>query len=211
MSRLVLNNTVPPSAPATGKVALFASSFDKQVRMIDDTGTFTTLAPFVNFSTGQQTFIASAPTYFAGSALNIPPGKLQIGTHFWWRWNMTKTAAGSATSSIDLRVGTLGATGDASRLNFVKPAGTAAADEAWCEVHAVCRGPLSASGIFAGEFTMIHNGNTVGHAAIPAVVVNTISSPFDVTVANLIVGLSMTTGTGDSITVQMMEAIVWNL
>lgn len=211
MSRVIFNNTITPSAPASGKSALFTSSFDKRLRMIDDTGKVATVTPITNFSTTSQSPIAGAPTYLAGSALAIPPSNLQIGTHFFWRFNMTKTAAGTATSSIDVRVGTLGATGDASRLNFVKPAGTAAADEAWNEVHAICRGPLSSSGVFVGEYIMSHNGNTVGHATIPIVVVNTISSAFDVTVANLIVGLSITTGAADAITIQMVEGIVWNL
>src|SRR5207247_2275676 len=150
-------------------------------------------------------------TYITGSSLKVPTGKLQIGTCFRWGFNMTKTAAGTATSTIDIAVGTAGTTADTARVSFTKPAGTAVVDEAWCEVVAISRGPLSASGIFTGEFFMVHNLQITGHAVIPCVVVNTISAAFDVTVANLIVGLCLTSGTADAITIQQVTAEAWNL
>jgi hypothetical protein len=176
----------------------------------NDTGLVRSLG-IVNFSTTAQTPAATARTYIAGSAISIPTNKLQIGTIFQWRFNMTKTAAGTATSTIDIAVGTAGTTADTARVSFTKPAGTAVADEAWCEVWCICRGPLSASGVFAGEFTMIHNLAATGHAVIPCVAVSTISSAFDITTPNLIVGLCITTGASDAITIQMVTAEAANL
>jgi hypothetical protein len=62
-----------------------------------------------------------------------------------------------------------------------------------------------------GNFTLIHNLASTGHATIPAVCVTTISSGFDVTVANLFVGLCLTTGASDSITIEQVTAEAVNL
>lgn len=118
---------------------------------------------------------------------------------------MTKTAAGSATSTIDVAFGTAGTTADTARVSFTKPAGTAAADEAFCEVEVLIVGPLSASGVATGEFTLIHNLAATGHAQIPCVVVSTVSSAFDVTLPTS-VGLCLTSGASDAITIQQMVA-----
>ena len=210
MSRLILNNGAAPSAPASGKKALFSDT-GKILRGIDDTGKITTLEPITNYSTTSQSISATTRTYLTGSAISVPSGKLQIGSQFTWRWNMTKTSAGTASSTVDMAVGTAGTTADTAVLSFTKPAGTAAADEAWCTLNVICRGPLSASGVFVGEFTLIHNLSATGHATIPCVCVNTVSSSFDVTTASLILGVCLTTGASDAITVQQVHAHASNL
>lgn len=164
-----------------------------------------------NASTANQTPAAAARTYITGSNIAVPATKLKIGTQFFWRFNMTKTAAGVAASTIDVAVGTNGTTADTARLSFAKLAGTAAVDEGWVEVYAVVRGPLSAAGIMQGEMVVLHNGNTVGHMTIPLAVVNAISAGFDVTVASLIVGLCITTGAADAITISEVHAQALNL
>jgi hypothetical protein len=165
----------------------------------------------VNFSTASQAPAATTRTYITGSNITVPTSKLQIGSMLRWRFNMTKTAAGLAASTIDVCVGTAGTTADTARVSFTKPAGTAVIDEAWCDVIVTCRGPLSSAGVFAGQFIMTHNLSATGHAVIPVVVVNTISAGFDVTTAGLIVGLCITTGAADAITIQMCQAEAWNL
>lgn len=163
-----------------------------------------------NYSTANQTPAAATRTYIAGSAIAVPKGKLRVGSTFRWRFSMTKTAAGIAASTIDIAVGVNGTVADAARVSFAKPAGTAAIDEGFVEVVAIVRS-IGAAGIMIGEFWMIHNGNTVGHAIIPCVVVNTISAGFDTTVANLIVGLCITTGAADAITIKVVTAEAVNL
>jgi hypothetical protein len=158
-----------------------------------------------NASGVAQTPAATVRTYLAGSAINIAAGQLEVGTRFRWKFNMTKTAAGTATSTIDVAFGTAGTTADTARLSFTKPAGTAVADEAFCEVEVLIVGPISASGVATGEFTLIHNLAATGHAVIPCVVVNAVSSAFDVTLPTFI-GLCITTGASDAITVQQMVA-----
>lgn len=202
------------ATPASGVVALYNET-DKLHRAKDANGFVHNLSQFVNFSTTSQAPAATTRTYITGSQVALPAAsRLQIGTLLRWRWNMTKTAAGTATSTIDIAFGTAGTTSDTAQVSFTKPAGTAAADEAFCEVEAVVRGPLSASGIVSGEFTLIHNGFAAGagtgHAVIPCVVVNTISAAFNVLTPTF-VGLCITTGASDAITIQQVTTEVFNL
>jgi len=197
------------STPASGVIAEFVDSVHKTLKSKDDAGFID--GHFYNFSTASQAPAATTRTYITGSKITIPKGKLQIGTCFRWMFSLTKTGAGTATSTIDIAVGTAGTTADAARVSFTKPAGTAVIDEAWFEVTCICRGPLSASGVFAGQLVMTHNLQTTGHAAIPCVVVNTISGAFDVTTADLFVGLCITSGASDAVTLQVVTAEAWNI
>jgi len=163
-----------------------------------------------NFSVAAQAPDAATRTYITGSNLAFPVGALQIGTTFRWTLNLTKTAAGSAASTFDICFGTAGTTADTARVSFTKPAGTAAADEGRIVIEAIVRGPLSASGIVAGHFTMTHNLAATGHATIPCVDVQTISSAFNVlTPTN--VGLCITSGASDVVTIEQVVAEAWNL
>jgi hypothetical protein len=58
---------------------------------------------------------------------------------------------------------------------------------------------------------MSHNLAATGHLVIPQAVVNTVSAAFSVAADNLIVGLCVTSGAADAITVQLMQAEAWNL
>lgn len=160
-----------------------------------------------NQSVAQQAFTAATIAYFTGSALAIPQGTyLRAGSRFRWRWNMTKTAAGTATSTIAIVFGTAGTTDDTARVSFTKPAGTAAADEATCEINATVRAVSNTAGVVVGTFAMGHNLAATGHAQIPFVSLFTVSGSFDNIVDGLIVGLVMTTGAADVVTVESMQA-----
>lgn len=164
-----------------------------------------------NYSVASQTITAATLTYITGSKITVPVGKLRIGTILRWKFNITKTAAGTALSTYAVYVGTNGTTADTARLSFTKPAGTGVIDEGFIEITVIVRGPLSASGIIVGEFVLSHNLAATGHAVIPNVVVNVVSSAFDVTVANLFVGICVTTGASDAITIQQVVAEAVNL
>lgn len=164
-----------------------------------------------NNSVTSQAITAATRTVITGSAIAVPASGLQIGSTFRWRFNMTKTAAGSASSTVDIAIGTAGTTSDTAVVSFTKPAGTAAADEGYCEVEVVIRGPLTASCVAVGEFTLIHNLAATGHAQIPCVVVNTVSSTFDATVSSLILSLCLTSGASDAITIQQVTASTQNV
>lgn len=164
-----------------------------------------------NYSVTAQSPAATTRTYITGSAIAVPAGKLRIGTILRWRFNITKTAAGTAASTYDIAMGTNGSTSDTAIISFTKPAGTAAVDEAWVEIEAIVRGPLSASGIISAHFQMTHNLSTTGHANIPVVNKHTISGTVDVTTANLILGICVTSGASDALTIEQVSAEALNL
>jgi hypothetical protein len=172
------------------------------VRAKDTLGNDTALSTVTVASTTSQAPAATVRTYIAGTALPVPKVKLQIGTRLRWKFSMTKTGAGSAASTIDVAVGTAGTTADAARLSFTKPAGTAAVDEGTVVIDVVIRS-IGASGVAVGQMTVTHNLAATGHMVIPCADVNVVSAGFDMTVADLIVGLCITTGASDAITIQL--------
>jgi hypothetical protein len=212
MSRLNLTAQTKPSTPGTNTAELYLDSVDENMRVVNDQGYVCNVGMLCNFSTASQAPAATTRTYITGSKITVPSGKLQIGTCLRWTFDITKTAAGTATSTYDICFGTNGTTADTARVSFTKPAGTAAVDTGIVTITAVVRGPLSASGIVSGNFQLVKNAAaTAGHLPTPSCALNTISSGFDVTVANLFVGVCITTGASDAITIQQCVAEAWNL
>lgn len=163
-----------------------------------------------NFYAADQTPAAATRTYIAGSALTAPLDGLVAGAKMRWSFNMTKTAAGSASSTFDICFGTAGTTADTARVSFTKPAGTAAADEGLVIIEAVVKS-VSATGVVLGEFALIHNLAATGHAQIPCVVVHTASSGFDNTTASIIAGVCITSGASDAITISQVSAQLYTM
>lgn len=211
MAEIITAETASVTTPSAGTVSIYAdTSANPNVRYKDDSGKDQSLFGVTNYSTAAQTPAATVRTYITGSAIPVPVNKLQVGTCFRWTFNITKTAAGIAASTFDIAVGTAGTTADTARVSFTKPAGTAAIDEGLVTINAVVRS-IGATGVMVGEFTLIHNLAATGHAVIPCVCVNTISAGFDMTVTNLIVGVCITSGASDAITIQMVQAEAWNI
>ncbi len=201
------------SALPAATVALGADEFpvneagtSKKVTLIQ----VQTLLQLSNYSVASQAPAAATRTYIIGSAIAIPVGKLRIGTILRWSFDMTKTAAGIAASTIDIAFGTAGSTADTARLSFAKPLGTAVIDCGNVIVEAIVRGPLSASGVVVGHMTVTHNLAATGHMTIPIADVTIVSGAFDVTTPTF-VGLCITTGASDAITIQMVQADTLNL
>lgn len=218
--------TVTLAAQTSGAVTLTIPNFAS----VNDTFVFATLAQtlanktltspnltlgglsnhlYNNFATAGQTPAAATRTYITGSGLTITAGQIQVGTHIHWRFDMTKTAAGSASSTFDIAFGTAGTTSDTAQVSFTKPAGTAAGDEGWVDIDCVVK-TNSASGVVVGEFTLIHNLAATGHAQIPCVVVSTTSSTFDTTTPTKI-GICITSGASDAITINQVFVSTNNL
>lgn len=149
--------------------------------------------------------VAATRTQVVGTAIKAPPGGFKAGTRYVARFNAAKTAAGVATSTIDVSIGAAGTVADTARVSFVKPAGTAAADEGLFEVVVLFRS-ISATGILVGEMTLIHNLAATGHAQIPVVAVSTISATFDNTAEELYIATNITTGAADVITIEQAYA-----
>lgn len=159
-----------------------------------------------NQSTATQNITAGVSAYLTGSNISVPVGKLRVGTIFKWRLSVVKTNAGTAANSIILRVGTNGTTADTAVLTFTTGTGTAAIDQALIEVDVVCRGPLSASGIFQGIMILTHELAITGFQNKATRIHQLTSATFNVTTANLIVGLSCTTAASTVLDFQQVSA-----
>src|SRR3972149_5549882 len=142
MSRLILNEqAVTPATPASGKIAIFAdNTATPLLKMVDDAGTVKHQVD--SLYTQNYASIAAvsagfaADTYLAGSGITIPlaGGWLQRAKYV-CKFDMVKTAAGTAAFTITVRMGILGTTGDASRLVLAFAVGTAAVDTGLFEVY----------------------------------------------------------------------------
>lgn len=209
MADIALDTESVPATPSAGVGVVYFDNVTKRLSVRNDTGTVYSLG-LSNYSTVSQAPSATVRTYITGSSISVPTAKLQVGTCFRWTFSMTKTGAGTAASTIDIAVGTAGTTADTARVSFTKPAGTAVIDEGTVVVNAIVRS-IGASGVMVGQFNMTHNLSATGHMTIPCACVNTVSAGFDMTTANLIVGLCITTGASDAITIQLVQAEAWNL
>lgn len=208
MSDILLDVQSTPATPAAGQCVVSINTTTKRIQTVDDAGFKRTLG-YKNVSTAAQV-ITTARTYIAGSNILIPAGALQVGTLFRWTFDITKSAAGTAASTYDIAFGTAGTTADTARVSFTKPAGTAVADAGQVQITAVVRGPVGASGVVVGHFNLNHNLAATGHALIPCVDVTTVSAAFDITTPTNI-GLCLTGGAADSVTLQLVVAEAWNV
>jgi len=227
-------NAVDPAAPSAGRVRLFSDT-DKRMKAKNEDSTIYEMGPeaiagdagkFIknvggvwvptlplnNYSTAAQTPVAETRTYITGSGIVIPAAGLAVGTMFRWIIDLTKTAAGTAVSTFDIAFGTNGTTADTARVSFTKPAGSAAADCGRAVIEAIVRGPVGAAGVVVGHFLLTHNLAATGHAQIPCVDITTISAAFDIQYAACTrIGICITTGAADAITIEMARAETFNL
>lgn len=187
---------------------------DGQVLAADSSATsgLRWVAPTINnYSTASQNPTGAADTYITGSALTVPAGKVKIGTMFRWRFDVTKTGAGTAAIVVKVFAGTNGSTGDTAILTFTFGSQTGVIDVGWFEVYAIVRGPLSGSGIIAGNAVLVHSLASTGLNATNGQVLSVVSSTFNVTTANLIFGLSINPGLNGNFTIQQVQAEAVNL
>lgn len=210
MSQLNLTNIADTSisTPASGLSTVYFDNINKSMKRKIDTGYVNSYTNLIN--TTAQSPVAATRTYIAGTGFKVSAIKLQVGSCFRWVFNMTKTAAGISASTFDICVGTAGTTADTARVSFTKPAGLGTADEGVVTIIANIKS-IGVAGVMVGEFTMVHNGNTTGHMIIPVACINTISAGFDTTVAGLQVGVCITTGALDAITIQMVQGEAWDM
>jgi len=192
-----------------------ASVVDAQLIPVDDAGASKSVSMLQlkaymgdqlgNWTTAAQSPAAATLTYITGSNIAVPVGKLRIGTQFRWLLDVSKTAFGTAVRTFHVRIGTAGTTGDAAVLTFTGTlVPTAVADNGVIEINVTIRGPLSASCIARGLFRLTHMLATTGLSTRATEILAVTSSAFDATVANLIVGLSVTTGAAEVLTFEQV-------
>ena len=138
----------------------------------------------------------SADTYLAGSAITIPAGTWKAKTQYKCVFDMQKTAAGTSAFTVNVRMGTLGTTSDASVLSLAFAVGTAAVDTGKFELFLTFRA-VGASAIVQGLLVCVHSlaatGLTTTGAAGNGIVLGT-SATFSST-TQTIIGLSVNGGT----------------
>lgn len=157
-----------------------------------------------NHSVSSQTGFA-ADTYLTGSYVKFP-NVPSVGVLYEAHFDVTKTAAGTATPIAYVRVGTAGTTGDTARNTFTFGAGTAAVDVAHVWIRTLFRTVGSgASAVLQGIASAITNLSATGWSNAVKTVLNT-SGGFDSTVASLGIGMSYNGGTSAAHTIQLVEA-----
>lgn len=211
MSQLLLNKVAVPATPATDKLVVFMDTADKRLKTVSDAGIVQTLDErLTNYNTADQSINATT-AYVAGSSINVPTSKLRVGTIFRWRLFVTKTNAGStAGCAVLVKVGTAGTTADSTRITFTLGTPTAVVDTAVFDVECIVR-TIGASGVMVGGLRMVHNLSATGFSTLPAECLSVTSGSFDMTVASLIVGLTITTTTASVWTIVGVTAEALNL
>lgn len=208
---LLLTKEAVPAAPATNKTGLFRDTADDRLKFIKDDGTLATFDERIaNFNSVDQVINATT-AYVAGSALAVPASKLRVGTILRWRLVITKTAAGTTVGcAVLVKFGTAGTTADTTRLTFTMGTPTGAVDTAWIDVECVVRS-IGAAGVVVGGLKMQHNLAATGFSTLAVETLQVASAGFDMTVAALIAGLTITTTALSVWTVTVVSAEAINL
>lgn len=138
MAYINLATQTTPGTPSSGFDNIYVDTTSKRILSIDDGGSATPYQYTVtNASVAAAAGAFAADTYLSGSSLTIPTaGAWTAGMSALWIFDMTKTAAGAAAFTVNVRMGTGGVVGDASILSLAFAVGTAAVDTGRMTVYA---------------------------------------------------------------------------
>lgn len=156
----------------------------------------------------------AADTYLVGSSIAIvaPATTLKIGSRYHLIFNVSKTAAGLATPILNIRYGTLGTTGDASKCALTFTAQTAVTDtgtfEVWVTFRAVGSGTTA---IVQCSSRRDHGASITGLGTLVGETKVATSAGFDSTVANSILGVSVNGGASAAWTITQANATLENI
>lgn len=170
----------------------------------------TQAAVLFNNSTASQGAGFASDTYLTGSNILLPSSRPKGGTRYTVTFEMSKTAAGTATPIFTLRYGTNASTADTALTTHTFAAGTAAADAAYVTVDVYFRSVGSGtSAVVSATVSLDTNLTTTGFSnAVKNV--QAASSGFDSTTANTYLGLSVNGGTSAAWTVNQVFAKLEN-
>lgn len=209
MALVTLTTNATPDTPTAGAATVYVDSTTKLLSVKNDAGVVSTepLWKFNQSVTAQGPGFA-ADTYLIGSNISIPSGYPRVGTAYHATFDVSKTAAGTATPIIILHIGTLGTVADAAICTFTFGAGSAAADVGTFEVWGVFRTVGSGtSAVLQGRAEVRHTATaTTGIITTEGQTIQVTSAGFDSTLANSIVGLSVNGGASAAWTVQLVTA-----
>lgn len=198
MSGIILSEqSATPSTPSSGKVTLFFdNTANPRLESVDDAGVVSVLGPEPQVaSVAAVSGAYAADTYLVGSGILVPAGRWKAQTTYNCVFDMVKTAAGTAAFTVNVRLGTLGTTGDASVCSLAFAVGTAAIDTGRFEVAAIFRT------VGAGTAAVVQGMITCSHALAATGLITTGASGF---------GLINATGSGFASTTQTTIGISVN-
>lgn len=164
----------------------------------------------VNQAAVGATPVAATETVLAGSQI-VLPGPLKVGGRFKWRVAMTKTAAGVGDTSFKVKTnttqvvaaGTTGGAATALTLAF-SVAETAAVGSSFVEIDALITAVDAAVGAMIGQ---LYAASTAAAAtAFSNQQVGALGAALDTSNDILSVGLTITTGAADAVTVNYVYA-----
>ena len=208
MADLLLDEQGKPATPAAGQMILYPDSGASAFVQLNDAGLVQ--GDSMRAAVAQQTGFA-VDTYLTNSGLILPSSSMQAGMVFEWLLAAVKTAAGTATPIVQVRIGAGQSTADTSRLSITMAAQTAAVDTALLRVLVTCRS-VAASGVIQGLVHTQHNLAATGFANTPAGfnLVQGTSAAFDNTaLGGLYVGLSINGGASAAWTVEQVFGRIW--
>lgn len=149
-------------------------------------------SPLILESVADQVANAAA-TYLVGSDVRLPGSEFQDRLHVNWTVWMTKTAAGVAAPSINIRAGVNGDVTDAIVVAFALAAQTAVADSAQFEIDAILRVGQAAA-ILEACLDFDHDLPATGFATQQGRLLVGRSAAFNLSGDNKVLGLSVNPG-----------------
>jgi len=153
-----------------------------------------------------NTYIVGLPVTYAGGT-----SRLKAGSFLRWTGSMTKTAAGTAGPIFTIVVGTAGTTADTARVTMTGVAQTAATDTGFFTLD-ISVFNAGASGVLQGTLRFSHANTTTGLAnQAQEQILQNQSATFDLTVANLKMGLCVNPGASGNWTFQNATVHAFNL
>jgi hypothetical protein len=159
---------------------------------------------------GADQSLGTSDVYLNNSNMKLDGlGVPTIGRAFHWKFIVSKTAAGTATPIIQVRVGTAGAIGDTSRVTFTWGAGTAAVDRGEFELDVMFTA-VGASAVLRGKANLTSNLTTTGLSNAVKALQPADSGTFDSGVANSQIGLSYNAGASGAHTLEYLSAFTDN-
>lgn len=158
-----------------------------------------------------QSLVATTRAVVAGTVVQIPTDGLKPGSRYRARIVVSKTAAGVATSTVDVfttpRDSSPVVANATARVSLTKPAGTADIATGVYLVELVVR-TIAVSGVLYGDLTVLNGaGAALGVLTTPVAVVSAAGAGFDNTdLAGGYIGVAVTTGASEVVTVQEASA-----
>ncbi len=200
MSEILLDEQAAPAAPAAGQLILWPDNAVSQFMYKNDASRAFFTSRYSGHSNADQ-LLGVAETYVTDSGLLVPSSGLQTRTLVRWWLSLSKTGAGLATPVWNIKLGTLGTTGDATRWTHTGVAQTGVAETGSYILTATIRNAGAAATI-AGSLQCVRTGGLAATGLSSVPVAQVTSAAFDSSfAAGQIIGLSINPGAGSAWTI----------